>query len=110
VRQLTLQEHGNHENHRLALRGELDRSNIAEFDAAIARLCDRGAMVLAVDMREVTFIDSSAIRSLIAAAELCRRRRTELRVMLSPQLRRVFEIRGLFAVLPMQEAGELRPR
>jgi anti-sigma B factor antagonist len=52
----------------LALRGELDLVSGPEVRARIAGLCAQGLDVV-VDLRDVTFIDSSGIRALVGASQ-----------------------------------------
>jgi anti-anti-sigma factor len=95
------------EQHRLAVHGELDRERVGEFEAAISEICRLGAKAIDVDLRDVTFIDSSGIRALISARERCLRSETRLSVRPSAPLRRVFDIKGLAEVLPSQEPIDL---
>lgn len=51
----------------LSLSGELDASSAPQVDQAVDTLVTSGAADLVIDLGEVTFIDSSGLRSLIRA-------------------------------------------
>jgi len=51
----------------LLLSGELDASSAPQVDEAVDQLIAGGAGELLIDLGEVTFIDSSGLRSLIRA-------------------------------------------
>jgi anti-anti-sigma factor len=81
------------------LSGELDRSTVDRFEAALdgtrdAGARDAGARVV-LDLSRVTFVDSSGVRSLIGLG-----RSLGSSLVLrdpSPRVRRVLELRGLAA-------------
>jgi anti-sigma B factor antagonist len=50
------------------LRGEVDMSNAHEVEAIVLRMSEAGGPVV-VDLSDVTFIDSSGVRTLLRAAE-----------------------------------------
>ena len=50
----------------LKLQGELDLSNVASFDEAI-RLAGGSAQTLTIDLGELSFMDSSGLRTILAA-------------------------------------------
>jgi anti-sigma B factor antagonist len=55
-----------------------------------------------VDMRAVTFMDSTGVATLLAAAEAARREETDLSLQVSMSVRRVLELAGVDAALPIR--------
>ncbi len=89
--------------------GELDTSAWREFRQEVidcGAIADTRRVVL--DLSDVTFFDSSAIRALIGAREQLLQHDVELRVdKVSPIVTRVLEITGLDAYLvPPDDGGE----
>lgn len=83
-------------------RGELDLGTVdglaAEIDALVARGFDR----IVVDLRETSFMDSSGVHLLLKCA-----RRIDARITVidgPPAVARVFDLAGVRAVLPFEDA------
>jgi anti-anti-sigma factor len=87
---------------KLCVSGELDLSTSPQLGELLGRELDSGNSVL-VDLSGVTFIDSTALNTLIAALRSCESNGGSLAVGadLPAQVSRVFEITGLDAVLPI---------
>lgn len=84
------------EGHVLRLSGELDLASAGELDTAIAELCTDGARRIAIEMGELSFMDSTGLRSLLVGKELCDVNGCELLIgELSSQVRRLFEVSGV---------------
>jgi anti-sigma B factor antagonist len=83
----------------LALAGELDLANAARVSAELERLETSGVPVR-IDLSELEFIDSTGIAILVAAHK---RLENRLQVVPSPApvVRRVLDITGLGAKLPI---------
>lgn len=78
--------------------GEIDISNAGDLALGIEELGDRH---LAVDLTEVTFIDSTGLRGLVGLAESIAPRRLSLRINQGSQVDRLLAITaldGLFRV------------
>lgn len=92
---------------RLQLRGELDMASVPLLLDALAEARPAGdASGIEVNLREVTFIDSTGVRALISIDELCREAGRLWRIAQAPeQVRRVLRIAGVLDRLPVQ-AGE----
>lgn len=91
------------EQHTLVLRGELDLSNTAELKAIIQRLCADGAGSLLLDL-DLAFMDSSGLRVILAAHELCQESECKLTIRLSSHaVRRLFEVAGVQNRLPVEQ-------
>jgi anti-sigma B factor antagonist len=102
VAAFNIRQRERHERYVLICSGELDLQTAGQLEAAITRLCRAGALEIEIDLRDVSFIDSSGLSAVVAAQEQCRDHRAEffLTTGAQPAVRRVFEITGLEAVFP----------
>ena len=93
---------------RLELRGELDISTADRLQQAVARLCDaQGPRELIVDLRPLSFVDSSGLAAMVYANRLCERNGWRLTVIRgSRSVHEVFELTGLDKLLPFAADGE----
>ena len=80
--------------------GELDLATTGQFEAAVRELGGQGKLV--VDLSECTFLDSSAIRSLIAAGRAHEQEGISI-VASQPSTLRVLEIASVDQVFPVRE-------
>jgi anti-anti-sigma factor len=80
--------------HTLALSGELDLGSANELEQAVREVCASGAE-LVLDLREVTFMDSTGLRVLIVAGALCEENGHELRIVPGEDIQRILEMTGL---------------
>jgi anti-sigma B factor antagonist len=90
------QEDPNPETTVLAVKGELDVSNVRELRRRIDDVLDRRSGTLIIDLVELIHMDSSGLAELISANQ--RARLCGMRLVLafdSPGLRRTIEVRGL---------------
>jgi anti-sigma B factor antagonist len=81
----------------LRLAGELDIASAPDVEAALHSACagPAGSGVV-IDLRKVEFMDSTGLRLILMAKELCADAGTELRVIPGPpQVQRLFEVTGL---------------
>ena len=85
--------------HTLALTGELDLDSATQLEDAVRQVCASGSE-LVIDLREVTFMDSTGLRALIFAGTLCEQNGHELRIIPGEGIQRTLEITGLDRVLP----------
>jgi anti-anti-sigma factor len=88
--------------HMMVLAGELDMATAEELaDVMLARV--ESATRLTLDLSQVTFMDSSGLRLILFAQELCRLKRAEFALIPGPRhVQRAFEIAGLLDRLPFQ--------
>ena len=93
----------------LALSGELDISTADRLQDAVSRLCvAEGARALTLDLRALTFVDSSGLAAIVYTSRLCERYGCELSVIRGPQsVQDVFEMTGLTELLPFREEGDV---
>jgi anti-anti-sigma factor len=91
--------------HTLALTGEVDMVAAPEVEDAVRRLCVEGTTRIVLDLREVTFIDSTGLRAMLTADGLCRQYRSELSLIPgSEQVQGLFEMTGVAGLLAFQSA------
>ena len=81
--------------------GEVDLETAPMLRSAIADAL-RANKRVAVDLRAVTFLDSTGVAALLAAAESARRDSVELEIEVSRVVRRVLELTGVDSALPLR--------
>jgi anti-sigma B factor antagonist len=93
----------------LALSGEFDLAAEPEFAQQLSRVEENGFRKVVLDLKEVTFIDSTGLRLILGLWERSRERGAELVLVRGPEaVQRVFEVTGLERLLPIcEEAPEL---
>lgn len=85
----------------VVLDGELDPVGAPRAGRELARALGRGAEAIVVHLDAVTFIDSTGLRTLLAAAEAADRRGIDLKLLPgSPELMAVVEAASLAGRLP----------
>jgi anti-anti-sigma factor len=96
----------------LALSGELDISTADRLQDAVARLCvAEGVRELTLDLRGLTFVDSSGLAAVVYTSRLCERYGCELSLIRGPQsVQHVFELTGLTELLSFRTGGDLPSR
>ena len=86
---------------RLELGGELDVLTVRQVSARVAELIGAGFRSIVLDLRGLTFIDSTGMRLLVSLHHNARRDRWSLSLIQGPEnVRRVFDIAGTSQVLP----------
>jgi anti-sigma B factor antagonist len=95
-------------SHLLSIRGELDANACPGLEAELMRAEENGAERIVVDLSELTFIDSTGIALLVAAAR--RSEQDSGRLSLIPSrsedVQRLLELCGLDGHLPILEEHE----
>jgi anti-anti-sigma factor len=95
------------DEHRLVLRGELDIATAPRLEAAVRALCEEPPSAAVLDLRELTFMDSSGLRAIVSASEACGSHGHELRIIPGPRnVQTVFELTGVAARLPFESSPE----
>jgi anti-sigma B factor antagonist len=90
----------------LVLEGELDSVSSSLFDRAVAELVAAGTSNLTLDLGGLSFIDSSGMRSVLLAQELCHDRGCGFSVSsVSRQVGRLFELTGVLDTLGLRAQG-----
>ena len=79
----------------VALAGELDLATVGELERAMQAARDAGAGVV-VDLRRLSFMDSTGLRAIVLAHEELDRAGQKLAIVRGPgPVQRVFELTGL---------------
>jgi len=87
----------------VVLRGEFDLTGVGRFEAAVAGVRPRNSLVL--DLRELTFMDSSGLGALIAVSERARAEGWSLSLSApQPSVAMVLRISGLAQRLTIIES------
>ena len=77
----------------VAIRGELDLATVSDFEGHLAPLESDGVSAIMLDLRELTFIDSVAVHSLVRARERANLNGQRLILVgARPTARRLFEL------------------
>jgi len=98
------------EIHVIALCGELDLTTSAEVDRELRRVEQTSTDAVAIDLRELTFIDSTGIRLTLQAQRRCARNGKPLMIVRgTTQVQRLFDICGVGDTMPFVDElpGEL---
>ena len=97
---LTVRDIAGDGRHRLILSGELDIASAAILEDTVTSLCANGASAIVLDLSELTFMDSTGLRAVLAADRLCERKGQSLSVAgASGPVRRLFELTGVSGAL-----------
>jgi anti-sigma B factor antagonist len=99
--QLALRDDADGPRHVLVLSGELDMASSPALEDAVRGICTDSAEALTVDLSGLTFMDSTGLRVVLLAKELCEHHRCEFLVIPGPaQIQRLFEVTGILERLP----------
>jgi anti-anti-sigma factor len=89
----------------IAPSGELDIATAPQLEHAISEATSEPVSELVLDLRELTFMDSSGLRTLAQANVKAEQAGTALSIWRGPrQIERVLEISGLGPLLPLADA------
>ena len=92
---------------RLDVTGDLDGSTVEMFDATIDDVIGRDGRLVVLDLTDVSFLDSSGLRSIMRASNLLAERDGRLTLAgLSGAAKRVLEVTGLLDRIRDDGAGE----
>jgi anti-sigma B factor antagonist len=87
--------------------GELDLATVEQLRTELRGLGDVGFEHIVIDLRELTFMDSSGLHLVLETAHRARAGRFQLSLIAGPPaVQRVFEITGLIETLPFVRPGE----
>lgn len=90
--------------HTIVLSGEIDLLGAPKIEAALKDVPADSELIV-IDLRGLTFIDSSGLHALATGQQLCLARGQELRIIPGPpNVQRLFEITGMNDVLPFCDA------
>jgi anti-sigma B factor antagonist len=93
--------------HTLALNGELDMACSPLLEGRLRQICaEDGIEEVLLDLSRLAFIDSTGLRAILLAEELCERHACKLAMVPGqPQVQRLFEVSGLVDRLPFTTPG-----
>ena len=92
--------------HRLVLAGELDIASAPILEAKIASLAENGTTRIVLDLSDLTFMDSTGLRALLAADKLCAANGQSFSVAgASGPVQRLFELTGVDGALQFEPDG-----
>ncbi len=104
---LSYESHRNDDMVRLALAGEFDLSNAPQIEDALKQIEHDRPALLVLDLRELTFMDSTGLRVMVAADARARDDARRLAVVQGPEpVHRIFRITGLDDHLEIVETPE----
>jgi anti-sigma B factor antagonist len=93
--------------YRLLIGGELDLHSSPRLGEGIARGLESGARLIVVDLTETTFIDSTAIGTLVRAFGWMNEAGVELEIICTnPNVLRIFEVTQLDTLLAIRRPSE----
>lgn len=102
---LEIEEFADDGHHTLRLSGELEITSANTLQRAVVRLCEQPLLSLTIDLRELTFIDSTGLAAIILASKICERHPGGYDFWLIPgpsNIQRLFEVTGLIDALPFR--------
>lgn len=89
----------------IALRGELDLATVSDFEGHLAPFESNGVSAIMLDLRELTFIDSVALHSIVRARERAQTNGQRLILVGARRsARRLFELTSTEYLLDDQDA------
>jgi anti-anti-sigma factor len=88
---------------RLELSGELDLATAPQLERALARAKHGRPATLVLDLRDLSFLDSCGLRELLGAQRACEEAGCALTLIAGAPARRLFELTGVAARLPLAE-------
>ena len=87
-------QHG--DDHRVRLFGDFDITGFKQVDEELGGIQSNGRPTVTLDLRELTFIDSSGIRAILRADTRARALGSRLRLIAGPErVQKVFQITRL---------------
>jgi anti-anti-sigma factor len=99
--QFSLRDRAEENRHVIALSGELDIASAPVLQSKVVELCTDGARSVVVDLSELTFIDSTGLRTIMGARSLCDERSCDFSLVPGGRsIQRLFVLTGLSEHLP----------
>lgn len=89
----------------ITVSGEVDLATSPHLDAAIISALDSGAKAVAIDLTDVTFMDSSGLGVIVRGLKRCREADIDLDLVITnDRVLKVFGITGLDQVIPIHSS------
>lgn len=91
----------------IAVSGEVDLATSPELDVAIIAAIDSGTSSVAIDLTDVSFMDSSGLGVIVRGLKRCREADIDLDLVITNErVLKVFGITGLDQVIPIHASIE----
>ena len=96
----------------IALRGEVDYTSARQFREEVSALLGGATRVLVVDLKEVSFLDSTGVGTLVVASRICADFGVTMLLRdVNPFIARLFSVLGVSDILGVPEpAGVINRR
>ncbi|HEY2631765.1 MAG TPA: STAS domain-containing protein [Solirubrobacteraceae bacterium] len=105
---LTIEVTSGPKSQTIVLTGEADLLGAPKIEAALKDICAEESELVVIDLRSLTFIDSSGLHALMTGHAQCVAQGKELKVIPGPApVQRLFEIAGMDEILPFTDAADL---
>jgi anti-sigma B factor antagonist len=89
------------------LSGEIDLAAVEAIETELLPLEDRFPTIV-LDLRGVTFLDSTGLRAIVSADSRARKNGFELKIIRGPeQIQKILYLSGLDKILPLVDPEEL---
>jgi anti-anti-sigma factor len=106
VGQLEIREETSGGRRTLALAGELDIATAGPLEEAVQRACGGDAHEVLLDLRELSFIDSTGFRAILTAKARCEEAGRAFYLTRGQEpVQRLFEVSGVLKKLPFLGGG-----
>ena len=91
----------------ITVSGEVDLATSPELDTAIITAIESGTASLAIDLTDVSFMDSSGLGVIVRGLKRCREADKDLDLVITNErVLKVFGITGLDQVIPIHDSIE----
>jgi anti-anti-sigma factor len=99
----SIREQRQGDRYTLALTGELDLASAPAVEAMTVQLCADGASEIVLDLSQLTFLDSTGLRTILTGMRLCEEHLCNFWLIPGPRaVQRLFELAGLLQRLPFR--------
>ena len=102
---MQISQTSNPDRHLIAVSGEVDLASSPQLDDAIISALDSGAKAVAIDLTDVSFMDSSGLGVIVRGLKRCREAEIDLDLVITNErVLKVFGITGLDQVIPIHSS------
>jgi anti-sigma B factor antagonist len=86
---------------------QLEIASVPALQRAVERVCSSGTTALTLDLRGLTFIDSTGLAAIVLANKICETNGYEFTLIRgADSTQRLFELTGLIDVLPFRDGAD----
>ena len=102
---MQISQTSNPDRHLITVSGEVDLASSPQLDDAIISALDSGAKAVAIDLTDVSFMDSSGLGVIVRGLKRCREAEIDLDLVITNErVLKVFGITGLDQVIPIHSS------